>query len=97
MPIDRALEKNWDPQLSDGLPDARLATREKKRVFRARMWWEPVFCSSCSKGPCGLVTADWTPHVFYICDDCAAKMSGPPEGAIEVPQDEVDKHTRKAG
>ena len=93
MPIDRALENNWDRQLSDGLPDARLNTREKKRIYRANMWWEPVFCSSCSKGPVGLVTADWSPHVFYICDDCA-KAHGPPPGAIEAPAEHVAANTK---
>lgn len=97
MPIDRALEKNWDPQISDGLPDSRLKAREHSRVYRAHMWWEPVFCSSCSEGPFGLVTADWSPHVFYICDACAQKMAAAPPGTVEVPQAEVDKHTKVIG
>lgn len=97
MPIDRALEKNWDPQLSEGLPDSRLRMRDNKRIWRANMWWEPVYCASCGGGPHGHVTADWTPHVFYICNTCAEKMQASPPGTVEVPQDEVDKHALMKG
>lgn len=84
--IDRRLENQWDKQLEQGLPDSRLRMRENKRIFRAHMWWDPVYCASCGELK-GLVTADWTPHVFYICDPCALK-NGPPPGALEahVPQ-----------
>jgi hypothetical protein len=85
--IDRRLENQWDRQLGDGLPDSRLQNRERKRVFRANMWWEPVFCTSCSRGPFGLITADWSPHVFYVCDGCVSAHGAPPGVAeAEVPQ-----------
>lgn len=77
MPIDRRLENQWDRQLEEGLPDCRSHNREKDRVYRARMWWERVYCASCGHAG-ALVTADWSPHVFYICDPCANKMAGPP-------------------
>lgn len=82
--IDRKLENQWDKQLEEGLPDSRLRSREKNRLFHARMWWEAVYCASCGAQK-GWVTADWSPHVFYVCDPCAAKMAGPPPGMIEGP------------
>lgn len=86
--IDRRLENQWDRQLEEKLPDSRLSMREKKRVYRAHMWWENVYCSSCSQGPFGLITADWSPHVFYLCNACAEK-NGPPPGVTQVsPEDE---------
>jgi hypothetical protein len=81
--VDRRLERMWDRQLEEGLPDCRLRSgRETKRVQRAHMWWDQVFCASCGMLK-GLVTSDWTPHIFYICDPCVAKL-GPPAGAVEA-------------
>lgn len=80
--VDRRLENQWDRQLEDGLPDCRTKNREKDRVYRAHMWWEKVYCANCTR-LYGLVTADFSPHVFAICDDCVGVM-GPPPGAIEA-------------
>lgn len=75
---------NWDRQLEGGLPDSRLAgtARERTTVVWARMLWERVFCANCGADG-GIVTADWSPHVFYICDGCAQEL-GPPPGMVEV-------------
>jgi hypothetical protein len=81
--VDRRLENQWDRQLEEGRPDSRLRTRDKGRIFRAHMWWEPVFCSSCSEGPFGYVTSEFFSHVFYLCDACVAKNGEPP--AQKVP------------
>lgn len=75
--IDRRLEANWDRQLEEGLPDSRLRNREKNRVYRGGLWWEPVYCADCGI-PGGLVTADWAAHVFYVCDDCVGQKGEPP-------------------
>ncbi len=49
--------------------------REQKRVERFGTWWEQSYCASCSKGPFGLVTADFASHHFYLCDDCYEKQA----------------------
>ena len=89
--IDRRLERMWDRQLEEGLPDCRLRNgREGDRVQRAHMWWDRVYCASCGALK-GLVTSDWTPHIFYLCDPCVAKL-GPPPGAVEIfPPPSVDQ------
>jgi hypothetical protein len=74
----------WDKQLEGGLPDSRLQDLGKGQVFRARMWWERVFCTSCGCDG-GLITAEFAAHVFYICDDCAHKYPGA-HGLVEVPE-----------
>jgi len=59
----------WNKEFEMGLPDCRLAG--KPTIVRARMLWEQVFCANCGCDG-GLVTAEWTPHVFYLCDACAS-------------------------
>jgi hypothetical protein len=83
--VERELERMWDRQLEDGLPDCRLRNgREGKRVMRAHMWWDPVYCANCGELK-GLVTSGFTPHIFFLCDPCAG-VNGPPPGCVEVPE-----------
>jgi len=74
----------WDKQLEGGLPDCRLTggNRDATAITRYGMSWQRVFCASCGR-PAGLCT-EWTPHVFYVCDqpECLATA---PVTAIEVP------------
>jgi hypothetical protein len=82
---DRRLELGWDRQLEyDGhthLPDCRLRNSDD-RVQRGRMWWDKVYCANCGR-LYGLVTSDWTPHVFAVCNECVSIMGEPP-GAQRV-------------
>jgi hypothetical protein len=79
----------WDRQLEGGLPDSRLSgtARERTVVVHARRRWERVFCANCGADG-GLVTADWAPHVFYLCNGCAAACGAPP-GAVEADEGAV--------
>lgn len=86
--IDRRLENQWDRQLEDSLPDCRLRNREKRTMVRGRMVWEAVYCANCGEQD-GWVTADWSPHVFCLCNNCADKMS-PPAGMIKL--DDLDEN-----
>jgi len=74
----------WDRRLESGLPDARLSGsgRDRTTVVYAHALWERVFCANCGADG-GLVTAGFSPHVFYVCDDCAARL-GPPPGCAEA-------------
>jgi hypothetical protein len=82
--------KYWDKQLEKDLPDCRLShgTRSRKLVQRGRMTFEVAYCANCGKED-GLITADWSAHVFLICNDCVTIMGVPP-GVAQVP-DEVVK------
>jgi hypothetical protein len=42
------------------------------------MKYERVFCANCAKEG-GHVSADWSPHVFFLCDDCFLTGGTPPE------------------
>ena len=79
---DRRLESGWDKQLEfDGrehLPDCR-SRDTADRVQRGRIWWDKVYCANCGKLE-GLVTSDWTPHVFAVCADCVGVLGEPPGG-----------------
>lgn len=79
----------WDKQLEGGLPDCRLSPtmRERSIVMRGRMAWETIFCANCGAA-WGLVTAEWSAHVFCICDPCFEKL-GPPPGSVQVPDETV--------
>lgn len=75
----------WDRQLEMGLPDSRLTVkRERTTVVRptmlGRMVMERVFCANCGDDG-GLVTAEWSPHVFYLCEECAQK-----HGRLNLPE-----------
>jgi hypothetical protein len=86
MPIDLRLERQWSKSLEDGLPDCRRHFRDSDRVLRGSMWMDRVYCANCGK-LYGLVTSDWTPHVFAICNECADAL-GPPPGAVQVAEGE---------
>jgi hypothetical protein len=77
-------DKDWDRGLEQGLPDSRLTgpDRENKTVYYARMNWEKIFCANCGD-PGGIVTAGFSPHVFYICPKCV-HVAGSPPGCVEV-------------
>lgn len=77
-------EGQWDKELEFGLPDSRLSGHSRVRKQRrvGRITYEQIFCASCGANG-GYVTAEWSPHVFYVCDSCVAKQ-GPPPGAIEL-------------
>ena len=77
MVVDLRLERQWSQTLEEGRPDCRLHIREHDRVWRANMWWDKVYCANCGKLE-GLVTSDWSPHVFAVCNKCAAKLGEPP-------------------
>ena len=72
---------NWSRELEQGLPDCRLAG--VPTVVLGRQKWERVFCANCGADG-GLVTAEWTAHVFYQCEPCALKL-GPIPGVDKVP------------
>lgn len=73
----------WDKQLEGGLPDCRLKLDRRKTsiVFRDQLM-EKVFCGNCG-APGGLVTAEWTPHIFYVCDECFLRCGPLPLPEIE--------------
>ena len=73
----------WNRDFEMGLPDSRLSgmARERKQIFFRGQWWERVYCVNCGADG-GLLTANWSPHMFYLCDRCAA--NGEPPGAIRV-------------
>lgn len=77
--------RTWNREWELGLPDSRLsgATRDRKRSFFRGQWWERVYCANCGADG-GLVTADWSPHLFYVCQECV-NISGPPPGCKEAP------------
>jgi len=76
--FDRSVHNQWDRQLEADLPDSRLSgpARRAKTVIRGGMRWDTCFCANCHKTG-GLITADWSPHVFYICDQCFLDGKGP--------------------
>lgn len=82
-------DRNWDRQLEEGLPDSRLAgtARDNKSVVFHGALWERVFCANCGHDG-GLVTAEWSPHIFYLCEECALKC-GPPPGVVEADERQV--------
>ena len=75
---------NWDRQLEDWLPDSRLSgtDRERTAIQLGRLKFERIFCASCGANGGG-VLADWSPHVFYVCQECADKL-GPPPGMAQI-------------
>lgn len=73
---------NWDPEFSKDLPDSRLSGSGRRSLVPwGNMMMERVFCANCGANG-GLVTAEWSPHVFFLCDTCA--HSGIPEGCAEL-------------
>ncbi len=82
--MDWRLSRFWDRELETGLPDCRVKhlERENTLVRRGQIVFEKVYCANCHK-EAGLVTAEWTAHVFFVCDDCA-RTGGTPPGCVEV-------------
>jgi hypothetical protein len=79
---------SWDRELEGGLPDCRLTGHRRRATTMSLggVLMERVFCANCGADG-GLVTADWSPHVFYVCDKCetvGGKLALP-----EVPDDVV--------
>jgi len=87
--IDRRLELGSDSQLEGGLPECRSNNREKHQVRRGLMLWDKIYCASCGKLE-GLVTADWTPHVFAVCLACVDK-NGEPAGVTKVAEQDEQR------
>jgi len=77
--FDRSLHNQWDRELEQQLPDSRLsgARRRATTVIRGGMKYDRCFCANCGNEG-GLISADWSPHVFYICDDCFHTNGAPP-------------------
>lgn len=96
--FDRTLHNNWDREQEGNLPDSRLSgpRRRATTIVRGGMKYERVFCANCSAEG-GYVTADWSPHVFYICDDCfhTAGAVAPP-GTAQVDESLV-RGTKPSG
>jgi hypothetical protein len=93
--VDRRLELGWDPQLEGGLPDCRpRARRDKHRVHRRDGVFDKVYCANCGKFD-GLVSSDWTPHVYALCNECARRFRAP-AGAIQLtPEQEATARGQK--
>lgn len=74
---------HWDRELEGGLPDSRLSlARRKTTVMRAGQLMEKVFCANCGADG-GLITAEFCPHIFYVCDNCFLKFGPPPLPEVE--------------
>lgn len=69
----------WDRELENGLPDSRLAgsRRRATTVSLRGQLMERVYCANCGADG-GLITAEWSPHVFFICDGCVGTRGEPP-------------------
>ena len=76
------MSKGWDRELEGGLPDCRLTGHRRRATLvpLGRMMMERVYCANCSADG-GLVTAEWTTHVFYLCELCKDKY-----GALDLPE-----------
>jgi hypothetical protein len=85
MAIDLAKSRYWDRQLERGLPDCRLSAlhRERRTFVIGRVEFEYVYCAQCGEWHGGGVTANWSAHVFFLCDRCVAENGAPPE-CVEV-------------
>lgn len=72
--------------MEGGLPDCRLTgmARVNKTVTLGRMTFDQVYCAQCGC-EAGLVTSDWCPHIFFICDTCV-RVNGPPPECVEIPE-----------
>lgn len=71
------------------MPDSRvqdLSLRKRTEVVDGAQRYERVYCANCGADG-GLVTADWTPHIFYLCNDCVGKHGQ--VGLTEIPEDLV--------
>lgn len=86
--------RDWNRDFEQGLPDSRLGgmARERNRISFRGQWWERVYCANCGADG-GALTADWSPFMFYLCNDCAEKGGDPP-GSVRV-SDEDEKALRR--
>jgi len=88
---------SWNRELEQNLPDSRLrGSRRRSTTIAYRdaergvdLLIERVFCANCGCDGGG-VTAEWAPHVFYVCDPCSklphvARQLCTAAGVIEVP------------
>jgi len=83
--FDRTLHNQWDREHEGGLPDSRLSgpRRRATSIIRGGMKYELCFCANCGRNG-GAITADWSPHVFYLCDDCFLAGKGGPPGCVQA-------------
>lgn len=87
MPSLDPRDHNWDRELEkDGnvfLPDCRVRPieRDQHRFKLGSLVFDQVYCAECGK-PWGGVTPN-SPHVFYLCDDCARGYK-PPAGVAKL-------------
>jgi hypothetical protein len=88
--FDRALHNNWDRTLEGNLPDSRLTgpRRRATTIMRGGMKYELVYCANCGCSG-GCVNADWTPHIFYLCDRCFLDGKAPVD-AVMVDESKVN-------
>lgn len=82
--------KEFERLLFSDAPDSRLqdltARRRTTVAGPGGTPMERVFCANCGADG-GAVTADWSPHIFYLCDRCAAQHGTLP--LVEIPEDVV--------
>jgi hypothetical protein len=69
--------------LVEQLPDCRV--QGQRSVLGPLGQMQRVYCERCGKLE-GLVSAEWTPHIFVICNACIEKHGGPPP-LPELPQE----------
>lgn len=82
--------QEFERLLYSDAPDCRLQDLSARRRTAVAgpngQPMERVFCGNCGADG-GAVTADWSPHVFYLCNDCARKHGNLP--LVEIPEDVV--------
>ena len=70
--------------LKDQIPDCRVKGQDTIQGPLGIM--QRVYCEVCGKHE-GYVTAEWTPHVYVICNDAIKKFGGGPPPLPELPQE----------
>lgn len=81
------LSKYWDRSQESDLPDSRLSGSGRRSLVPwGNMMMERVFCANCGANG-GLITAEWSPHVFFLCDTCAHGQI--PPGLAEVDEQQI--------
>lgn len=75
---DLRLSKVWDREVEKELPDCRLRFSDRETVFLhgTNLLVQAVYCANCGSMQ-GYATVH-TPHIFCVCDDCAAQNGKPP-------------------
>jgi hypothetical protein len=83
-------QEEIDAILTGGLPESRTS---KRRFFQGPMgWMERVYCANCGIDGGG-VMAEYTPHVFFVCDACADKHA-PPEPKVPADVEQIFRAAR---